>query len=187
MKIEKTPIEGLLIIHPEVFKDDRGFFFENYNAVKFEQLGLRTDWVQSNHARSQQQTLRGLHFQRGKGQAKCVRCIQGRVWDVAVDIRPDSNTFAQWFGLELNEDNKKMILIPEGFAHGYCVLSPMAEVAYKCSTVYDAQLEAEIKWNDSALGVQWPIGDPFLSKRDVEAQSFQEYLDNLKNSPLSDS
>lgn len=177
MEIEPLPLAGLKIIHPAVFEDERGWFFESYNESKFQALGLVIHWVQDNHARSEKNTLRGLHFQHGPGQAKLVRCVRGRVWDVAVDICPDSPTLGQWHGLELNDVNRQMVLIPEGFAHGYCVLSEQAEIIYKCSTVYCAALEREIAWNDPALGVRWPVTRPLLSPRDRQAPSFEHYLE----------
>ena len=136
MEIEKTPLEGILILHPRVFPDNRGFFFESYNAEKFRALGLRIDWVQDNHSRSQRNTLRGLHFQKGKGQAKLVRCTLGSVWDVAVDIRPDSPQFGQWMAERLSRDNHRQLYIPAGFAHGFCVLSEHADVWYKTTDIY---------------------------------------------------
>ena len=183
MRIETTPIRDLLVIHPRVFEDQRGFFYESYNERKFREQGIEMHWAQDNQARSVQATLRGLHFQRGRGQAKLVRCTSGRVWDVAVDIRPQSPTLGQWYAIELSDNNRAMFLIPEGFAHGYCVLSPEAEVQYKCSTVYDAALECEIAWNDPSIGVEWPIDDPILSDRDVGAGSFEQYLAQYATPP----
>lgn len=180
MEVVETSIPDLKIIRPRVFHDDRGFFFESYNENKFAALGLPAVWRQDNHARSCRNTLRGLHFQMGKGQAKLARCVRGRVWDVAVDIRPDSPTLGRWHGVELTEDNMLMFLIPEGFAHGYCVLSDEAEVLYKCSTVYDPTLESEIAWNDAEIAVEWPVKEPVLSQRDINAQSFQSYLAKVR-------
>lgn len=177
MEIEKTPLEGLLIVRPRVFEDGRGFFFESYNQQRFQELGLPTAWVQDNHARSGKNTLRGLHFQRGKGQAKLVRCLRGRAWDVAVDIRPGSPTLLGWHGLELTPENKKMLLVPEGFAHGYVALEGDTEVLYKCGTVYDPELEDEIRWDDPDVGVEWPVAEPLLSQRDVAAQTWREYAE----------
>jgi dTDP-4-dehydrorhamnose 3,5-epimerase len=121
-------------------------------------------------------TVRGLHFQGGKGQAKLIRCVRGRVWDVAVDIRPDSPTLGKWFGVELSAENKRIFFVPAGFAHGYAVLSDEAECIYKCSTVYDPKVESGFKWNDAKVGVHWPVAHPVLSERDQTAQSFDEYL-----------
>lgn len=176
MQVEHTPIEGLLIVTPTVHADRRGFFFESYNEVRFREIGIDLDWMQDNHVRSTKNTVRGLHFQRGRGQAKLVRCVRGRVWDVAVDIRPGSPTMGRWHGVELSEDNKKMFFIPVGFAHGYAVLSDEAEALYKCSNVYDPELEDGIVWNDPDLAVEWPVAAPILSRRDQDAQTFKQYL-----------
>lgn len=179
MQIDKTPIAGLLVIHPKVFNDNRGFFMETYNEARFREHGIDLVWVQDNHARSVRNTVRGLHFQRGRGQDKLIRCIRGSIWDVAVDIRPDSPTLGQWYGLELSEENKTMFFVPVGFAHGYAVLSEEAEVVYKCSNLYDAKLETGFRWDDPQVGVQWPVSEPILSPRDLTSQSFQEYLETL--------
>lgn len=187
MKVETTPIGGLLIIQPDLFPDSRGFFFESYNEDRFAAAGITLAWKQDNHARSIKATLRGLHFQRGEGQAKLVRCVRGAVWDVAVDIRPGSPTLGQWFGLELTEENKLMFLVPTGFAHGYAVLSEEAEVLYKCSRVYDGKLEDGIAWDDPELAVQWPVAEPVLSARDLGNQSFRQYLEKLGAAPLAPS
>ena len=179
MHIERTPIEGLLIITPKVFEDHRGFFFESYNKVLFRENGIDLPWMQDNHAKSTKNTVRGLHFQKGKGQAKLVRSIRGTVWDVAIDIRPDSPTLGKWHAVELTEENRKMFLIPAGFAHGYAVLTDEAETLYKCSSVYDQELESEILWNDPEIGIEWPVADPILSERDLNAQTLKEYLASL--------
>lgn len=175
MRLEQTPLEGLVLIHPAVFPDDRGWFYESYNSEKFAALGIHTPFVQDNHSKSVQGTLRGLHFQTEPGQAKLVRCTQGRIWDVAVDIRPQSPTFGKWHAVELNDENKAMFLIPVGFAHGFCVLSETAEVQYKCSSVYNGATEAGIAWDDPDFAVDWPVKNPLLSKRDLGNQSFAEY------------
>jgi dTDP-4-dehydrorhamnose 3,5-epimerase len=182
MQVERTPIDGLVIITPTVHSDHRGFFFESYNEVRFRELGIDLNWRQDNHAKSTKNTVRGLHFQRGTGQAKLVRCVRGSVWDVAVDIRPDSPTLGKWHSVELSEENKKMFLIPVGFAHGYAVLSEEAETLYKCSNVYDPKLEDTILWNDPDLAVKWPVADPILSKRDQDAQTLKQYLQSLRAS-----
>jgi dTDP-4-dehydrorhamnose 3,5-epimerase len=176
MQIEKTPLEGVLILHPRVFPDSRGFFFESYNEQCFRDLGLCRTWVQDNHSRSVKNTVRGLHFQIGRGQDKLIRCIRGVIWDVVVDIRPDSPTLGQWFGCDLSEENKLMLYIPVGFAHGYAVLSDEADVVYKCSNLYDPKLESGFRWNDPQVGVAWPVNDPILSPRDRTSQSFQQVL-----------
>lgn len=180
MKIHQTGLEGFHLIHPRVFEDERGFFYESYNARVFAELGLPTSWAQDNHSRSVQGTLRGLHFQLGPGQAKLVRCVRGAIWDVAVDIRPGSPTLGRWHGAELSEANRIMACMTEGFAHGFVVLSEVAEVVYKCSTVYDAALESEIAWDDPELAIEWPVGEPLLSRRDREAQGFRDFIEGLK-------
>jgi dTDP-4-dehydrorhamnose 3,5-epimerase len=180
MELERLPIDGLCIVHPRVFDDDRGFFFESYNQDKFRRLGIDLNWAQDNHARSIKGTVRGLHFQSGRGQAKLARCARGRLWDVAVDIRPGSPTLGRWHAVELTEDNKNIFFIPAGFAHGYCALSDVAEALYKCDSVYDPALESEIAWNDPDIGIDWPEKNPVLSKRDQSAQSLREYLTNVR-------
>lgn len=177
-KIE-TPLVGLFVIEPKVFTDDRGFFFESYNERDFRQAGIPYSWVQDNHARSVKNTLRGLHFQKGRGQAKLVRCPRGKIFDVAVDIRPASATFGRWHGVELSEENHRMLLIPEGFAHGYAVLSDIAESLYKCDSLYDAAIEDEFAWDDPDVGIQWPVADPILSERDRNAKPFRALREEI--------
>lgn len=181
MFVEKCPLEGPLIVRPRVFEDPRGFFLESYNEAMFAKAGLPTLWVQDNHSRSQHRTVRGLHFQRGAGQPKIVRCVRGAIFDVIADIRPDSPTCGRWFAIELSEENKTLFFIPPGFAHGFAVLSDHADVLYKCGTLYDPALEDEIRWNDPHIGIEWPFDDPVLSARDNNAKSFQQYLESLRN------
>ncbi|MCE5228345.1 dTDP-4-dehydrorhamnose 3,5-epimerase [bacterium] len=176
MKVEQGPIAGLLIVTPTVYPDDRGFFFESFNEARFRKHGIDLPWRQDNHVKSVLNTVRGLHFQRGEGQAKLVRCIRGKVWDVAVDIRPGSPTLGKWFGIELTPESFKTFFVPVGFAHGYAVLSDEAEVLYKCSKEYDPNLEDGFRWDDSDVAVQWPVETPILSKRDVTAQTFRELM-----------
>lgn len=177
LAVEKTPLEGLLIARPRIFKDPRGFFFESYNQEAFKAAGISIPFVQDNHSRSARGTLRGLHFQTSPGQAKLIRCTLGAIWDVAVDIRPGSSTFGKHFGMELRPDEAAMFFVPVGFAHGFVVLSEFAEVQYKCSAVYNAATEAGILWNDPDLNVQWPLDgiEPLLSERDKGNQSFKEW------------
>ncbi len=179
--IEKTALEGLLILKPRLFSDARGFFYESYNQDAFKEAGIDVPFVQDNHSRSTRGTLRGLHFQTYPGQAKLVRCTQGTIWDVAVDIRPQSPTFGQYHAVELSPEEGRMFFIPVGFAHGFLVLSPIAEVQYKCSAVYNASTEAGIQWNDMEIGVPWPLMDlmPILSHRDQNAPSFSEIRKTL--------
>lgn len=176
MQVESFAIEGLKFITPDVFGDQRGWFYESYNVDKFKQLGIPVDhWDQDNHSCSVKNTLRGLHFQTSPGQAKIVRCTRGQVWDVAVDIRPHSPTLGQWQAVELDDEKRQMFYIPAGFAHGFCVLSDMAEFQYKCSSVYQADTEAGIAWDDPEFNVQWPVQNPLLSQRDLNNQSFADY------------
>ena len=164
-------------MRPRVFKDARGFFFESYNRDAFVAAGIDIPFVQDNHSRSSQGTLRGLHFQTSPGQAKLVRCTLGAIWDVAVDIRPGSSTFGKHFGIELRPEDGTMLFVPVGFAHGFVVLSEFAEVQYKCSAVYNPKTEAGIMWNDPDLAVQWPLNgiEPLLSDRDKGNQTFAEW------------
>lgn len=168
MKIIKTKLPGLLIIEPRVFEDQRGFFYESFYASRYQELGIDTPFVQDNLSRSKLGTLRGLHFQLKNPQGKLVTVIRGRVFDVAVDIRQGSSTFGHWFGLELNDSNHLQLYIPEGFAHGFSVLSDEADFFYKCTNYYDPQSEHGIQWNDPAIGIEWQISDPILSKKDQE-------------------
>lgn len=176
MQSEKLNIEGLVLVTPDVFGDARGFFFESYNYDKFRGIGIDTVFVQDNHSASVKDTLRGLHFQTAPGQAKLLRVLRGNIWDVAVDMRPGSPTLGKWVGVELSEENRKMFYIPVGFAHGFCVLSDYAEVAYKCSSVYNKDTETGVAWDDPDIAVAWPVKTPVLSERDKTNQSFKAYL-----------
>ena len=177
MQIEATSLPGVLVLTPSVYKDARGFFCETYNYEVWRKAGIETVFVQDNHSRSVHGTLRGLHFQLPPAaQAKLLRVVRGAVWDVAVDIRRGSPTFGQWVGAALTEDNFKQLYIPEGFAHGFCVLSDEADVLYKASHIYSPAHEQGIRWNDAELGVAWPEQAPLLSNRDRDAQSLSEYL-----------
>lgn len=169
-------LPGLVVVEPRVFRDDRGFFLEPYHAPRYKAGGITVDFVQDNHSFSTHGVLRGLHFQKSPGQAKLIRCARGRIWDVAVDIRPGSETFGKWWGLELDSESHRQLFIPVGFAHGFCVLSPEAEVMYKCSSIYDPATEAGIAWNDPQIGVQWPISEPVVSQRDIDAPTLAKYL-----------
>lgn len=164
-----TRIPDVFVLEPQVFGDERGFFFESYNRRKFQEImDLEVTFVQDNHSCSQQGVLRGLHYQISQVQAKLIRAIAGKIFDVAVDLRLSSPTFGQWFGCELSADNKKQLWIPAGFAHGFLVLSETAEVLYKTSDYYAPQHERCLLWNDPALGIRWPWagGPPILSDKD---------------------
>lgn len=158
-KITVTPceIEGLYVIEPKVFADERGYFMETYNQKDMEEAGLNLTFVQDNQSMSTKGVLRGLHFQKQYPQGKLVRVVRGAVYDVAVDLRKDSKTFGKWFGVELSAENKKQFYIPEGFAHGFLVLSDEAEFCYKCTDFYHPNDEGGIAWNDEELGISWPI------------------------------
>jgi dTDP-4-dehydrorhamnose 3,5-epimerase len=165
-----TPIPGILIIEPRVFQDERGFFLESFQKKKFIDAGISSEFVQDNHSKSCQGVLRGLHYQLQQAQGKLVRVIAGEVYDVAVDIRRGSPTFGHWFGTHLSAENKKMLWVPPGMAHGFYVTSPEAEVLYKATDYYAPQWERTIVWNDPAIGIAWPLNgeEPILSPKDAE-------------------
>lgn len=169
IKVTKCPIEGLYIIEPEVRGDHRGYFVETYNQRDMEDAGLNMVFVQDNQSMSTKGVLRGLHYQKEHPQGKLVRAIRGRVFDVAVDLRAGSETYGQWYGVELSEENKKQFYVSPGFAHGYLVLSDVAEFCYKCTDFYHPGDEGGLAWNDPEVGVQWPLPEgmePILSERD---------------------
>jgi dTDP-4-dehydrorhamnose 3,5-epimerase len=167
MKRVETSLPGVWVIEPQVFGDARGYFFESYQREKFAQLGILEDFVQDNRSFSRQGVVRGLHFQLCYPQAKLCSVIQGEVFDVAVDVRRGSPNFGQWTGVTLSAENKKQIYIPQGFAHGFAVLSETAEFMYKCSDYYHPEDEGGVAWNDPAIGIDWPVESPVLSKKDV--------------------
>lgn len=171
----KTKIEGVFIIEPQVFGDERGFFMETYKESDFKKAGLDYNFIQDNHSKSRKGVLRGLHYQLHYPQAKLVRVIQGEVFDVAVDLRKDSPTYGQWIGVLLSAENKKMFMIPRGFAHGFVVLSETAEFVYKCDEIYHPEDEGGIMWNDPEVGIEWPYkGEPLLSEKDKKHPSLKE-------------
>lgn len=179
MKVTPLAIPDLLLIEPQVFGDDRGFFFESFNQKKFEEaIGKKINFVQDNHSKSVKGALRGLHYQLPpKAQGKLVRVIEGEVFDVAVDLRQSSPTFGKWVGEIISSDNKKQIWIPEGFAHGFITLSESSQFLYKTTNLYSAEHERTIQWNDKVLGIEWPINImPILSKKDLEASSFDQSI-----------
>ncbi len=170
MQVEKTELDGVLLVTPQVFGDDRGFFMETYNRDRALELGLPGNFVQDNHSKSSLGVLRGLHYQNPTWQGKLVRVVQGEIFDVAVDIRAGSATFGKWIGVYLNEENKQQLYVPEGFAHGFCVTSDTAEVVYKCTDMYAPSEEGSLLWNDPEIGINWPIENPSLSEKDKEGQ-----------------
>jgi dTDP-4-dehydrorhamnose 3,5-epimerase len=175
MEIIDLPLSGAKLIRPRVFRDTRGFFFESYSEARYRQAGMSEVWVQDNHSSSVQGTLRGLHYQSTPGQAKLVRVTRGRIFDAIVDIRPGSPTFGKWHGEEIDAEQHCQIYIPIGFAHGFAVLSDVAEVQYKVSNPYDGAHECAIRWNDPEIGLAWPIAAPILSERDQTSESFAAY------------
>lgn len=173
MQVQSFSIQGLLVIQPKVFKDGRGLFFESYRKSRYMDAGVDAEFVQDNVSFSRKNTVRGLHYQAEPGQAKLVSALQGRIWDVAVDIRPHSPTYGEWQAVELSDENFQQFFIPAGFAHGFCVLSDTARVQYKVSAPYDPNEERTIAWNDAAFAVAWPVSYPILSDRDRKAAPFQ--------------
>jgi dTDP-4-dehydrorhamnose 3,5-epimerase len=174
-----TELEGLVLLEPEVHGDDRGFLLESFSADAWADMGVAVDFVQDNHSRSRGGILRGLHFQTEPGQAKLVRCLRGRIWDVAVDLRRDSPTYGRWEGHELDDAAHRQLFVPVGFAHGFCVLSDVADVHYKVSSYYDPETEAGIAWDDPEVAVAWPLSDPQVSDRDAAAPRLAEVTDSL--------
>lgn len=172
LSVEDLPLAGLKLLRPKVFSDARGYVLESYHAPRYDAVGIDCTFVQDNHACSVRGALRGLHFQSFPGQAKLVRVVVGRVFDVCVDIRPDSPTFGRWHGLWLDAAEHLQVFIPVGFAHGFCVLSDVAQVLYKTSSTYDPDAESGFAWNDPEIGIDWPITDPILSPRDAQAPTF---------------
>ena len=173
MQVSKTPIDGLLTIEPKIFADPRGMFYEVYSESRYEEHGIPC-FVQDNHSISKKGVVRGLHYQVNPGQSKLVRVTRGEVFDVAVDIRKQSPTYGKWWGLSLSETNNFQLYIPIGLAHGFCVLSELAEVLYKCSDYYSPENERGILWNDPDLAIDWPVKDPILSEKDAAYPLFSE-------------
>jgi dTDP-4-dehydrorhamnose 3,5-epimerase len=167
MNVYKAPMDGVLIIEPRVYDDDRGFFMETYNQNKYRELGILSDFFQDNLSFSRKGALRGLHFQHPHEQAKLVQVLKGNVFDVTVDIRRGSTTFGKWFGVHLSDENKRQVFIPEGFAHGFCVLSDTALFSYKCSDLYAPDCERGLLWSDPDIGIDWPVKEPILSEKDA--------------------
>lgn len=174
MQVEDTPLAGVKLLTPRVFGDDRGFFMETFNRRAAAGAGIPTDFAQDNHSCSQHGVLRGLHYQYPTWQGKLVRVVVGEVFDVAVDIRPDSPTYGQWFGAHLSAENKRQMYVPEGFAHGFCVTSGDAHVLYKCTTLYVPEEDAGVLWNDPDIGIQWPVDEPVLSEKDSNAPRLKD-------------
>jgi dTDP-4-dehydrorhamnose 3,5-epimerase len=177
MKFIKTPLQDVMLIEPQIFGDARGFFLESWQKQKFAEAGIDANFVQDNHSRSSQWTLRGLHFQTEHTQGKLVRVTSGSVFDVMVDLRRSSLSFGKWWGVELSADNHRMLWVPEGLAHGILITSESADFLYKCTDIYSPAHERTLAWDDSSLGITWPLPGgviPKLSVKDAKGASFQE-------------
>jgi dTDP-4-dehydrorhamnose 3,5-epimerase len=179
MKFLATELTGVIVIEPDVYKDDRGFLLETYHKLKYIAGGVEAAFVQDNHSRSMRGTLRGLHAQRRRPQGKLVRVLQGEIFDVAVDIRRGSPTFRHWLGLTLSAENFRQLYVPPDFAHGFCVTSDWAEFEYKCTDFYDPADEIRLLWNDPDLRIEWPVNAPLLSEKDRAAQPLAVLMDRL--------
>jgi len=179
VKVTRTKFDGVLLIEPDVFRDDRGFFFETYQRRKYREIGIDLDFVQDNHSRSARGAIRGIHAQVTHPQGKLVRVLMGEIFDVVVDIRRGSPSFAQWIGLSLSAANFLQCYVPPGFAHAFCVVSDFAEVEYKCTDFYHPNDELRIIWNDPTIGVKWPVTEPILSAGDEAARRLEDLLDKL--------
>jgi len=177
MRIEETDLPGVVIIHPDVHRDERGFLLESYNSERYDAFeALRQDFVQDNHSRSRRGVLRGLHFQEQEPQGKLVRVSRGRVFDVAVDIDPASPTFRRYVGVTLDDTDHTQLFIPPGYAHGFCVLSDIADFEYKCTAHYRPGDGRGVLWNDPAIGIPWPLDEPIVSAADANNPTLAEYL-----------
>lgn len=174
MRVIQTALPGALVIEPQVLGDPRGFFYESFNAVRFRDAGIDARFVQSNVSRSAKGVLRGLHYQWPNPQGKLVSVLEGEVYDVAVDIRHGSPTFGRWVGAMLTAENFRHFWVPEGFAHGFCVLSEFATVSYQCTALYEREHDAGIRWNDADIGIDWPISAPLLSDKDTRAPFLED-------------
>lgn len=177
MKFVPAAIPGVVVVEPDVHQDRRGFFFETYHAEKYKAGGIADVFVQDNQSRSMGGTLRGLHLQLEHPQGKLIRVIEGEIFDVAVDVRRGSPTFGKWVGVSLSADNFKQCYIPKGFAHGFAVISDVAQVEYKCTDIYDAKSEIGIAWDDPSIGIVWPVSNPVLSDRDKRNPRLAEIPD----------
>ena len=180
MEVVELELAGLLLVKPRVFGDPRGFFVESYHAERYRHAGIGCEFVQDNHSRSARDVVRGLHYQEYPGQAKLVYVTSGSVFDVAVDLRPDSPTFGRWHGRYLDDRGHDQLFIPVGFAHGFCVMSDEVDFVYKVSAPYDAAMERTIRWDDPDLGVEWPSRTPILSQRDRVGESFAEFAARVR-------
>jgi dTDP-4-dehydrorhamnose 3,5-epimerase len=179
VRASSTDLPEVVLIEPDVYKDNRGFFLETYHAGKYREIGIRQPFVQDNHSRSVQGTVRGLHLQVRRPQAKLIRVVAGEIFDVAVDVRRGSPNFGRWVGVTLSAANFKQCYVPPGFAHGFCVTSEMAQVEYKCTDFYDPASEIGIAWDDPTLAVAWPVAQPILSVRDSRNPTLDAQTEQL--------
>jgi dTDP-4-dehydrorhamnose 3,5-epimerase len=175
----ETKLDGVVLVEPQVFGDERGFFVETFSRDAWREMGVDAEFVQHNHSRSVKDTLRGIHFQTEPGQAKLVRCVRGEIVDVAVDLRRGSPTYGQWEAHVLDDVKHRQLFVPVGCGHGFAVLSDVADVAYQVSSLYDPATEAGIAWNDPDVGVDWQVSEPLLSERDEKAPRLAEVADSL--------
>jgi dTDP-4-dehydrorhamnose 3,5-epimerase len=185
MTFRELAIRGVVLVEPRVFGDERGFFLETYHRERYVAGGIEPDFVQDNHSRSVGPILRGLHAQRQRPQGKLVRCVEGSIWDVAVDARPESATFGHWVAEELSARNHRQLYLPPGMLHGFCVLAGPAQVEYKCTAPYDASDEVGVIWNDPELAIPWPIEAPVLSAKDAALATFADLRRLLSASPVA--
>ena len=179
MKFTPLSLPGVVLVEPKVFHDERGFFLETFHEKKYREGGIPESFVQDNQSLSVRGTLRGLHSQRLKPQGKLVRAIEGEIFDVAVDVRRGSPTFAKWVGVRLSAENFQQLYVPQGFVHGFCVLSEVAQVEYKCTDFYAPNDEQSVIWNDPDIGIEWPVEDPVISPKDRAAPRLAEILEDL--------
>jgi dTDP-4-dehydrorhamnose 3,5-epimerase len=179
MRLAPAVIPGVVIIEPDVYRDSRGFFLETYHAEKYRAAGIYASFVQDNHSRSLKGTLRGLHLQLQRPQGKLVRVVEGEIFDVAVDVRRGSPTFGKWMSVILSSENFRQCYLPPGFAHGFAVVSDVAQVEYKCTDLYDPKSELGIAWDDPAIGIEWPVSDPVLSDRDKGHLTLSAVMESL--------
>lgn len=176
IQVESRPLEDMAVIVPDLYQDARGFFMETYRADQFRELGLPVDFVQDNHSRSVKGVVRGLHFQWEPPMGKLMRVPLGSAFLVAVDLRKDSPTLGRWAGVECSAENRRQVWAPAGFARGFCVLSEVAEIQYKCTGIYNGKAESGILWNDPAIGIEWPARNPILSEKDIKARTLADWL-----------
>ena len=179
MKLTETELDGVLIIEPSVYEDARGFFLETYHQNRYRELGIHSDFVQDNMSFSKKRTLRGLHFQHPQDQAKLVQVAKGTVFDVVVDVRRGSPTFGKWAGAYLSDEKMRQIFIPEGFAHGFCVISEYAVFIYKCSNFYARECEGGVLWSDPDLNIQWPVEDALVSEKDMKLPCLKDLATDM--------